>query len=259
MTEIEEIKYLLKTPKEVVILSHRNPDGDAIGSSFALKYFLESFMHSVKVIFPSEYPPIFDFVHNIDQSIIYDFEQDKAIKTIVKAELIFCLDFNGLDRIDKMGDFVDKSGAKKFLIDHHLDPEPFADFQFSDTTASSTCELIYQFIEDLDEIRKLDKQISETLFIGLITDTGSFRYSTNPRTYKVASILKAFGADDYYIQDKINNSLNEKHLRLLGHCLANRLEVLSEYQTGIIHLNKQDYKDFDIQRGDTEGVVNYIS
>jgi len=258
MDEIKEIRALQSSPRDIVIISHRNPDGDALGSSWALKYFLEKFHHSVKVIFPSEYPPIFNFVEDIDKSIIYDFTPDRAIAAIEQAEIIYCLDFNGLDRVDKMGLLIAESKAKKILIDHHLDPEDFADFVFSDPTASSTCELIYQFIEDLEESHQIDKRISETLFIGLITDTGSFKYSTNPRTYSVASKLKSYGADDYYIQDKIFNSLKEKHLRLLGHCLANRFELLPEYNTGIIHLTRKDYADFEIARGDTEGIVNHI-
>jgi len=258
MEEIKEIRTLLSSPKDIVIISHRNPDGDALGSSWALKYFLEKFHHSVKVIFPSEYPPIFSFVKDIENSIIYDFTPDKAIEAIKQAEIIYCLDFNGLDRVDKMGPIIAESRAKKILIDHHLDPEDFTDYMFSDPTASSTCELIFQFIEDLGELQHMDKRISETLFIGLITDTGSFKYSTNPRTYAVASRLKNYGADDYFIQDKIFNSLKEKNLKLLGHCLANRFELLPEYKTGIIHLTRKDYADFEIARGDTEGIVNYI-
>lgn len=258
MEGIKEIKSLLGSPKDIVIISHRNPDGDALGSAWALKYFLDKFHHSSKVIFPSEYPPIFNFVKDIKDSIIYDFTQEKAIEAIKKAEIIFCLDFNGLDRIDKLGPYVEESKAKKILIDHHLDPEDFAHYILSDSSASSTCELIYQFIEELGETSKMDQSISEAIFIGLITDTGSFKYSTNPKTYQVASKLKSFGADDYYLQDKIFNSLKEKHLRLLGHCLANRFELIPEYKTGIIHLTRKDYADFEIARGDTEGIVNYI-
>jgi len=258
MNEIEQIKELLKLPKDVVILTHRNPDGDALGSSLALKLFLEDQSHSVKVILPSEYPRIFHFLPGIKSCVVYDLNQEYALAEIEKAEVIFCLDFNGLDRIDKMGVKVQESNARKILIDHHLDPEPFADYQFSDTKASSTCELIYDFIENLSQREKINTDIGECILTGIITDTGSFKYSTNPRAYQIASQLKEIGVDDYQLNDKIYNTMTEKQLRLLGHCLANRLELIPEYSTGIISLTKEDYHKFQIGRGDTEGIVNHI-
>jgi phosphoesterase RecJ-like protein len=255
---IREIKDLISVPKDVVILSHRNPDGDALGSSLGLQLFLERKGHRVYVITPSEYPHSFGFLPKIDKIVISDEDKSRAIELIKNADLIFCLDFNGLDRIDKMGEYVHASRAKKIMIDHHLDPEPFVDFTISETEASSTCELVFLFIKDLDEVEKIDPIIGECLFAGIITDTGSFKYNTRPLTYEVAAALKNRGVDDYWLQDKIYNSLQEKQLRILGHCLANRMEVLPQFRAGLIYLTKEDYKDFDIQRGDTEGIVNYL-
>jgi phosphoesterase RecJ-like protein len=256
--EIIEIKALLSTPRAVTILTHRNPDGDALGSSLALKFFLEKFNHVAKVILPSEYPINFAYLDGIDDCIVYDLAREQAVDAIKTAEIIFCLDFNALDRIDRLGLIVDEAKAKKILIDHHLDPEPFADYIFSDTAASSTCELIHRFIMDLGEGKRIDNSIGEALFTGLITDTGSFKYSTNSMTYRVAADLKDRGVDDYTLQDNIFNTYTEKQLRLLGHALANRMEIIPEYRAGLVALTKQDYLDFDIQRGDTEGIVNYI-
>jgi phosphoesterase RecJ-like protein len=255
---IQDIKNIIQLPQDVIILSHRNPDGDALGSSLALQLFLEKKGHRVYVITPSEYPHSFSYLPKIDEIIISDEDRTLAIQKIEQAEIIFCLDFNGLDRIDKMGEFVEKSKAHKIMIDHHLDPEPFVDFAIFDTDASSTCELVYLFINDLGEGEKIDPIIGECLFTGIVTDTGSFKYNTRPLTYEIAAKLKKIGVDDYWIQDKIYNALQEKQLRLLGHCLANRMEILSEYNAGLIYLTKEDYKEFDIQRGDTEGIVNYL-
>jgi len=256
--DIQEVKALLDYPHNTVIVTHRNPDGDAIGSSLGLKHFLEGYNHNVKLILPSEYPPVFRFLKKVDESIVYDLVPDVCADAIKNASLIFCLDFNSLDRIDKMAHLISEASAKKCLIDHHLDPEPFTDFVFSDPTASSTAELVYQFIADMEGEDKVTIALGEALFVGLITDTGSFRYSTNPRTYATAAKLKQAGVDDYYIQDKIFNSMQKKQLELLGHCLANRMEIIPEFNAGIIHLTKQDYKDFEISRGDTEGIVNHI-
>lgn len=258
MEDINEIKDLLSIPKQVVILSHRNPDGDALGSSLATKLFLEKSGHAVKVVLPSEYPNVFKYMPCVYDCIIFDDNHKIAINAIKEAEVIFCLDFNGLDRIDKIGKYVHESKAKKILIDHHLDPEPFADYIFSNTAASSTCEMVYKFINDLEQTRHIDKDIAECLFTGLITDTGSFKYNTNPYTYEVAALLKNKGADDYFLQDAIFNSYSQKQMKLLGHCLVNRMEIIPEHHAGIIALTKEDYANYEIGRGDTEGVVNYM-
>lgn len=258
MTDIDQVSKLLATPKGVAVIAHRNPDGDALGSALGLQLFLQKMGHTVKVVMPSEAPQTFKYMPGIADMVIFDLRHDDARAVLDKAEVIFALDFNGLDRVDKLGENIQFSKAKKVMIDHHLDPEPFVDYSFSDTGASSTAELVYKFIDDLGEIRKMDVQIGECLFTGLITDTGSFKYATRPYTYQVAAALKELGVDDYQLQDRIFNSLKEKHLRLLGHCLANRFTVLPEYRTAYIYLNRQDYADFQISRGDTEGIVNYM-
>lgn len=256
--EIKALQTVLRLPKQVAIIAHRNPDGDALGSSLGLQLYLEYIGHSVKVVMPSESPSTFSYLPQIDRMTIFDLEHDAARKVLDEAEVIFALDFNGLDRVDKLGENIQFSKATKVLIDHHLDPEPFVDYSFSDTSASSTCELVYKFITDMGHVEKIDAAIGECLFTGLITDTGSFKYATRPYTYEVAADLKARGVDDYKVQDRIFNSLKEKHLRLLGHCLANRMTLLHEYRTAYIYLSKQDYIDYQISRGDTEGIVNHM-
>ncbi len=258
MENLQDLKALLSFPKNVVIISHRNPDGDAIGSSLGLAHYLKQGLHSVKVIFPSEYPAFVAWMPGADDSIICDLEKDVAFSAIDNAEVIFCLDFNALDRIDPMEMKVSESKAPVVMIDHHMYPEGFADYVMSDTSASSTCEMVYQFMEMMGDANKANKEIGDCLFTGIVTDTGSFRYSVTPETFRVAGALQAAGADPVFIQDEIYNSMSEKNLRLLGHCLYNRMEIIDELETGIIWLTKQDFEDFDIQRGDTEGVVNFI-
>ena len=258
MENIQQLKEYLSHPRFITIISHRNPDGDAIGSSLGLYHFLNKFGHTVRVILPSEYPANFAWMEDAEKITIFDIEQDPARELVDKSDVIFCLDFNALDRIDKLGETVNYSKAQKVLIDHHLDPEPFADYVLSDTTASSTCELVYRFICQLDEKSQMDKTISECLYTGIVTDTGSFKFSTSPKLFRTVADLIEFGADDYVVQDRIFNCMTEKQLRILGHCLYNQMEILPEFNAGIIVLTKKDYEEFDIQRGDTEGIVNYI-
>lgn len=258
MENIKELKALLNYPKDIVIVTHRNPDGDAIGSSLGLYHFLNKLGHTVRMVSPSEYPEVFSWMKDIEKIIVYDVEPEDSSAVIDRADMIFCLDFNALDRIDKVGELVDKAKGARVMVDHHLYPEPFADFILSDTAASSTCELVFDLIMGLGWKEHMDHIIGECLFTGILTDTGSFKYGTSAKLFRIVAELIEFGVDDYRLQDLIFNSMSEKHLRLLGHCLHNRMEILEEYQTGIITLTKEDYANFDIQRGDTEGIVNFL-
>jgi len=258
MENIHELKSILALPKDILITTHRNPDGDAIGSSLALYHYLTRHGHSVDIIAPSEYPEFLNWMPAHEKIIIYDNDPELSEGVIKKAEVIFCLDFNDLERIDKVGELIEPSKAVKVMIDHHLYPESFAKFIISDTMASSTCELIFDFIDRLGHKNQIDRIIGEAIFTGIITDTGSFKYSTSAKLFRVVADLLEIGVDDYLLQDLIFNSMEVKHLRLLGHCLYNRMEILEEYRTGIITLTKEDYSEFDIKRGDTEGIVNYL-
>lgn len=262
MQNITSLKTLLtEQPLHIVITSHRNPDGDAIGSSLGLKHFLKKLGHHVTVAFPSEYPDAVAFLPESEQILIYDNHPDFVEKALDASQMIYALDYNELGRIDTMGDYIKNhcTTQTKVMIDHHLEPDDFAEYILSETTASSTAELIYTFMEQLDMLHLLDKTIGTCIFTGIITDTGSFKYGTSPRLYRVAAALKEVGVDDYALQYEIYNSQTEKQLRLLSHCLSKRsMEILPEYNTGIIVLSKRDYEDFNIQRGDTEGIVNYI-
>ena len=258
MEGIKDIKELLSKPKLISLIAHRNPDGDAIGSCLALAKYLEKFGHTSNVIMPSEHPSVFSYLAGVDEISVYDLNRELAIEKLEKSDIIFCLDFNALDRIDTLGPTIQFAKGKKIMIDHHLDPEPFADYYLSDTTASSTCELVYKFIEMLDGKDKIDVEMGECILTGIITDTGSFKYATTPDVYRIASELKVLGVDDYKLQNFIFNSLTEKQLRLLGHAINNRMEIMKEYGVGIVVLNKYDFEEYQISRGDTEGIVNYL-
>ncbi len=257
--QLEKVKELLLVPKKIVITSHRNPDGDAMGSSLGLQLFLNQFGHETTVVLPSDYPEFVAWMKGSEQILIHD---DNPVESNIKlreADIIFVLDYNGLDRVDKMGEVIGSlDAATKIMIDHHLYPDDFCDFTFSDTTASSTCEMVYDFIVGMNEQEKLTIPLGECLYSGILTDTGSFKYSTSSKLFRVVAGLKDMGVDDTKLQNLLFNSLPEKNLRLLGYCLNNCMEILPEYKTGIISLTKEDYEHFDIQRGDTEGIVNYL-
>ena len=258
MENIDQIKDILTYPKDIVVISHRNPDGDAMGSSLAIKLYLEKMGHKVDVIMPSEFPSILSFLPATDDITIYDFEKARTANLIENAKVQFFLDFSGLDRIDAIGEHIIASSAFKVHIDHHLDPEPFADFVMSDPTRSSTAELVYDFLIALDNGKHIDNKIAECLMTGIIADTGSFKYSADSKTFFTVAKLMGTGLQIADLQNKIYNNLSEKQLKLIGYGIDRKMELIPEFKTAIMTLSKQDYKDYDIQRGDTEGLVNYM-
>lgn len=257
--DIIEIKPVLRHPKDVVIITHRNPDGDAIGSSLAMSEYLQSMGHFVKCLLPSEYPENFEWMKGVEDFLIYDLKQEACLNAIKQADLIICLDFNSLDRIDKMGLAVSENQkAFKFLMDHHLDPEPFADYYYCDDQSSSTCELVYRFISDMGQESEITSSMAEAIYTGIITDTGSFHHATNPFIFRLIGNLKERGLDDTNLQNNIFNNQTEKQMRLLGYSLTKRLVVKKEEGIGLVYLTRRDYQNFDIQRGDTEGIINHV-
>jgi phosphoesterase RecJ-like protein len=258
MDNSDKLKAFLALPRDIVIVSHRNPDGDAIGSSLGLSLYLQRKRHSCKVIFPSEFPNVFNYLPESDSILIYDNDVETSNVFLEKAEVIFCLDFNSLDRIDRLGEKIASLNATNVMLDHHIDPEPFPEYMLSETSASSTSELVFDFMELMGDAKLIDPIIGECLYTGIITDTGSFKYGTSAKLFRTVATLKEVGVDDLKLQDYIFNSMPIKNMKLLAHCLHNRMEIMEDYGVGIIVLNKYDYKNFEIQRGDTEGIVNYL-
>jgi phosphoesterase RecJ-like protein len=258
MQDLEELKALLSIPKDIVITTHRNPDGDAIGASLAIYHYLNKLGHTVRVMAPSEYPEFLAWMPGASEIMIFDVHTETCTEWLQRADIIFALDYNDLERVDKMGEVIAPIDCVKVMIDHHLFPEPFADYVLSETSASSTCELVYDFLGLMNHQHMIDRHIADSIFTGILTDTGSFKYSTSPRLFRIVAELIERGVDDVRLQDLIFNSMDEKHLRLLGHCLYNRMEILDEYHTGIITLTKEDYEQYAISRGDTEGIVNFL-
>lgn len=253
---MQELKNLLSVKHNVVITTHVNPDGDAIGSSVALLNFLIKMGHDVSVIVPNDYPDFLKWMKNDELIINYSNSKNESQEKIKNASLIFCLDFNNLNRINELGDYISESKAKKVLIDHHLDPSDFYDFKIHDVKASATAELVYNFLIELDS-NAVDKDISEALYTGILTDTGSFKFSMSPKVHKIVSDLMIRGVDIGFINNKIYDSNSLDKLKLIGYALSEKLEVISNGNAAYIVLSRKDLKDHNFKKGDTEGLVNY--
>ena len=257
-THIKEVKALLSKPKNIVIVTHWSPDGDAMGSSLGLYNYLTQKKHKVTVVTPNDYPSFLFWLPGNKNVVNFSTNSKAAKVAVAKANIIFCLDFNSLKRIDALGDEVGKSKAVKFIIDHHLQPDDFADYMLHDVKACSTCELIVDFIELMGDKKLINKAISNCLYTGIMTDTGSFRFpSTTAKTHRIIAELIDAGAENAEIHNHIYDNNTEDKLRLLGYCLAEKLTVLKEYGTAFFTLQEDELKRFNYRKGDTEGVVNY--
>lgn len=258
MVNFEELKKLLKKPKRIVITAHIRPDADALGSALALSNFLLKKGHFTTVIMPTIYPDFLNWMAGNDKVLIYEKQKDECLPFINKADIIFCLDFNALSRIGEMSDYVKAATAKKALIDHHLQPEYFADFVLSDSSSAATAELIYRFIDQLGETNLIDPDIGECIYAGMMTDTGSFRFpSTNKNVHLIVADLMEKGINHTKVHRLIYDNNSETKLRFLGFCLTSCLTILPETHTAYIFLSEKDIAPFNIQTGDTEGIVNY--
>ena len=220
--------------------------------------FLIKQNHKVYVIVPNDYPDFLTWMEGNNDVIVYNKEKDKAEKLILDSDLIFCLDFNSLERIFDLGDIISSSSSKKILIDHHPNPTNFYDYSLHSSKAAATCELIYDFIDAMGLMKDLDKSISECLYAGIMTDTGSFKFSsTSSKVHRIVADLIDRGVDINKIHRLIydNNTINK--LKLLGFSISKRLNFLEEFNTAYFVLNRNDLKRFKYKKGDTEGLVNY--
>jgi len=255
---INELRQLLSQPRKIVITTHHRPDGDAMGSSLGLYHYLIQKKHTVQVIAPSEYPDFLQWMPANDKVWIYESRLAESDRAITEADIVFCLDFNHLNRIEKMEAAVKNSGATRVLIDHHLDPELVFRFAYSYTSACSTCELIYQFIEAMGDKHLINKTVADCIYTGIMTDTQSFKLPTvTPLVHEIVAALLKSGAANDVIYENVYESSTEDRLRLLGYCLKDKLTVLPEFRTAYIALSQAEMDTYDFQPGDTEGVVNY--
>lgn len=255
---LEGLKELLATPRRIVITTHHKPDGDALGSTLALYQFLKERGHKVFAISPTDYPEFLFWMPGEKEVINFEKQTDYCDYLVSQAEIVFCLDFNKLYRINELGKLIEAAHAVKVLIDHHQEPDDFSQYQLHRVTASSTAELVYEFIVYMAGKAAITKDIATNLYTGILTDTDRFRVSTtSPAVHRIVADLVERGADHLAIYQNIYETFPEYKLRFFGFCISERMEIFPELNTGIIAVETADIKRFGIRTGDTEGLVNF--
>ena len=254
----ERFDAVIQSHKRIVLACHVNPDGDAIGSVLAMSEFLRGFGNEVNMVVANDFPEFLHWMPDSEAILVFE-RQPEACKTaIAEAEYIIMLDFNSLSRSGILHNEIGKTRCPRILIDHHRDPEESMFYcLYSSTCVSSTCEIVTEIILHYGK-EYLTDNISTNLLVGIMTDTGSFAHSIyHPRTFDLVSVLVEKAMPYSYIHEMVYDTMSENRLRLLGFAINNRMEVLDDYATAIIALNKSDLDSFNYQVGDTEGVVNF--
>jgi bifunctional oligoribonuclease and PAP phosphatase NrnA len=261
MVEVEVMQSFtetLESAKNIVIINHRKPDGDAMGACLGLYHYLKKkYDNNVILITPTDYPEFLWWLPGNDTVLNFETNAKKATTLIGKADLVFCVDFNKPKRAEELGELILASKAAKVLVDHHPDPDPVFDFSFHDVEATSSSEIVYDLIKKLGDENYMDKDVATCIYTGLMTDTDNFRIpNTTSKSHTIAADLIDRGVDNAAIYSNVYETFSESRLRFFGYCIE-KMEYLSDLKTGIIAIEREDIYKFHIKTGDTEGLVNY--
>ncbi len=256
--EIATAQELINQSNNIVILTHMSPDGDAMGSSLAMRHFLEAQDKQVSVIVPNSFPDFLAWLPKANEHIIYELQRKEADALLEQADLVICTDFNEPKRIGSLGDKLLSLSCKKMMIDHHLHPSNFPDLTLSYPASPSTCELVYRLITRLSPLASnLSPEIATCIYTGMMTDTGNFSFNSNyPEMYQIVSDLVAAGVNKDAIYNRVFNAYSSDRMRLMGYCLYQKMKIFPEYHTALIYLSRKELYRFNFQSGDAEGIVN---
>ena len=276
--ELRTAQEFINQSNNVVILTHMSPDGDAMGSSLAMRHFLEAQGKHVSVIVPNAFPDFLAWLPKADEDIIYESHRAEADTLLEQADLVICTDFNEPKRIGSLGDKLLSLTCRKMMIDHHLHPSDFPDLTLSYPASPSTCELVYRLITCLSPITNSPQgvpypisnspqgvqypipniqDIATCIYTGMMTDTGNFSFNSNyPEMYQIVGELVSLGVNKDEIYNRVFNAYSADRMRLMGYCLYQKMRIFPEHHTALIYLSRKELYRFNFQSGDAEGIVN---
>ena len=257
-TQISEFQQKLSNSKKIAVCTHYNPDGDAIGSSLALKSFFTAQGFDVICVIPNNMPEFLQWMPGTDTIMNAQKQFKEVKKTLLEADMLFLVDMSAEHRsgVD-LENILLQTNAYKLLIDHHPNPTAKCDIIYSIIDTTSACENVYRFLTEITDQQFLNKEIGTCIYTGIITDTGSLSFACNkPETYILLAKLMEMGVNGEEIHSKIFDNYAESRIRLLGFCL-NTLKVFPDLGTSYMYLTQKEIKENKFKDGDTEGFVNY--
>ncbi|KSA14382.1 DHH family phosphoesterase [Maribacter dokdonensis] len=257
LEHLNALKKLLSSPKKIAIIPHKNPDGDAIGSTLALWHYLSNNGHSATIVAPNDFPKFLKWMPGAQQILNFERENSQSKTVINEADIVFTLDFNHLGRVGQMSEILESAQATFVMVDHHQEPSDYASIMYSDVSMSSTCEMVYVLINQLGDENSINPDMANCIYTGIMTDTGSFKFAaTTSNTHRVVADLMDKGAEGTEIHHRIYDTNSPSRLHLLG-CALKNMVILNEYATAYITLSQEELDKYNYQKGDTEGFVNY--
>lgn len=252
------LRQVIDDHHSFVIIPHVNPDGDAMGSVLALRRVLSNYGKKATVVSPNSCPEFLSWLPNTNDVLVFEEDPELCLAALSDAQVLFFLDFNTPSRLKALSEWVGKSTAVKVMVDHHPQPEETVDILFSDTSVSSTCELLFHVLQGAGMAEFLDRDAAEALYTGIITDTGALSYnSSQPRTYYVVADLLKYDIDKAKVHQQIFNSHSFSRMQLLGYALSAKMKHLAKEEAAYITLSKEELLQYQSKNGDTEGFVNY--
>jgi len=248
---------LINAAENILIITHKSPDGDAIGSSLAMQHYLQRLGKASRVMVPDLFPSFLSWMPGASDLIVFEKDEQTGKGLIEEAELIFLLDFNTPSRTGKIAEHLPKSGTPCIMMDHHRGPDSFPDVLFSDIEVCSTAQMVFEFIEASGQLDRVTLDIAACIYCGIMTDTGSFRFpSVTAKTHLIAAALIGMGLDHAHIHRMVYDTSLPDRLKLIGFALSERLEVLPAFRTALISLTHEQLIHFNHRPGDTESLVN---
>lgn len=250
-------RELIDSSHRIVIFGHVSPDGDAMGATLAMYHYLSRLGKRVQVIMPNAFPDFLAWLPGSDKVMAYDHMTEASVRTIGRSDLMICMDFNAVSRLERMADDVANHRAPIIIIDHHLHPDAQVDLLVSDPEASSTCEMVFCLLYQLGGMEAFDFDMASCIYCGMMTDTGSFTYNSNrPEVFYILSLLLSCGIDKDLIYRRVYHNFSESRLRLEGYILYEKLDYDALHHTALFTLTRDEMARFDFKKGDTEGIVN---
>jgi bifunctional oligoribonuclease and PAP phosphatase NrnA len=259
MDSIQAFHQIISTPKNIVLTTHANPDADAFGSSLGYAAYLKQFGHTVHVISGTSYPNNLAWMDGAAEILIYENKPALCASILQKSDVLVCLDFNVYTRTADFANEIKDYKGIKVIIDHHLNPDTdYFNFGISMPDKSSTCEMVFDIIANNQHLDKITQAMATNLYAGVMTDTGQFKYSgTTADTHRMVAVLLEKGVNPNDVCVNIYDTYKVNRLKLIGHVFNNNLKIYQNYNAALVYVSEQDALDFDVQQGDTEGIVNY--
>lgn len=256
--DISRAQELIGHAQKIIVSTHRSPDGDAIGSSLAMAAYLRKLNKAVTVVVPDAFPAFLNWMKGSDAVLNFESDPERVKAEMAEADLIFSLDYNELSRTGDLAETLASAKSDFILIDHHQQPGDFASVRVSDTSVCSTAQMVFEFIEASGHLNLIDAEIGSDLYCGIMTDTGSFRFSSvTPRTHEIAASLIRLGVNHAEIHQAVYDTNALSKLQLMGYVLSEKLKVIDELHTAYIVISDSELSKYNYRKGDTEGLVNF--